>query len=368
MGIKHANNATATLASGIGTGDTAISLTAGHGARFPTLGTTDYFYGTLADASNNLEIVKVTARAGDSLTVVRAQDGTSAKAYSAGDKFELRPTNAWARAMDQEWIEAISTSGTDTYTGTMDPVPNGLNTNQIYPVLFANANTSTAPTLNLNSYGAKTIKLMGGLPLVPGNIKSGHVTFLMYDGTDFILLNPVTWGGKQSISIPATALTPRSANGCGSLQWTNGAANQPDVPYLAFDGSADEFAGFLMRMPKGWNEGTVTASFSWRRASGTGGANVVWGIRAVAIADADTPAAAFGTGATVTDNAQTTTANFSLSGETGECTIAGSPGAEELVFFEVYRDADNASDTLDAVDAWLTEVTLHLDMDASSDD
>lgn len=368
MGLKQSNNATATLASGIGTGDTSISLTAGHGARFPTLGSTDYFYATLADSSNNLEIIKVTARSGDTLTVVRAVDGLGPNAYSAGDKLECRPCNIWARASDQESMDVVTASGTDTYTGTLDPVPNGLNTDQIYLVEFPNANTAVAPTLNLNSYGAKTIKLPGGAELVPGNIKAGHVGILQYDGTDFILLNPSTTGGKQAISIPVTALQPRSANGCDFLNYAAGAANQPDIPYLAFDGAAKEYAGFLMRMPKGWDEGTVTAAFSWRRASGTGGANVVWGIRAVAVADNDTPAAAFGSDATVTDDAKTTTANFSLSGETSACTVAGSPGAEELVFFEVFRDGASGSDTLDSVDAWLSEVTLFINRDVSSDD
>lgn len=94
MGIKFTNNASATLGASIGTGDTTITLTAGQGALFPSLGGSDYFYSTLTDSSNNLEIVKVTARSVDTLTVVRAQDGTTAKAYLAGDKLELRPVAA----------------------------------------------------------------------------------------------------------------------------------------------------------------------------------------------------------------------------------------------------------------------------------
>jgi hypothetical protein len=58
------------------------------------LGAGDYFYATLIDTSNNLEIVKVTARATDTMTVVRAQDGTSSRAYNVNDRFELRPTAA----------------------------------------------------------------------------------------------------------------------------------------------------------------------------------------------------------------------------------------------------------------------------------
>jgi hypothetical protein len=52
------------------------------------------FYATLADASNNIEIVKVTARAADAFTIARAQEGTTAHAYTAGDRVELRLTAA----------------------------------------------------------------------------------------------------------------------------------------------------------------------------------------------------------------------------------------------------------------------------------
>lgn len=94
MTVKWTNNATTTIASGISSGDTSITLAGSTGALFPTLGAGDYFYGTLNNANNDIEIVKVTGRSGDVLTVVRAQEGTSAAAWVGGDKFELRPTAA----------------------------------------------------------------------------------------------------------------------------------------------------------------------------------------------------------------------------------------------------------------------------------
>jgi hypothetical protein len=94
MGIKLTNNAFATLAAGINSSATSITLTSGQGARFPTLTASDYFYATLIDTSNNLEIVKCTARSTDVLTVVRAQETTTARAYSTGDRIEIRLTAA----------------------------------------------------------------------------------------------------------------------------------------------------------------------------------------------------------------------------------------------------------------------------------
>jgi len=94
MGVKVKNNAFGTISAGISAADTTVVLDTGQGARFPTLGSGDYFYGTLVDTSNNIEIIKVTARSTDSMTVTRGQDNTTARAFAIGDRFELRPTAA----------------------------------------------------------------------------------------------------------------------------------------------------------------------------------------------------------------------------------------------------------------------------------
>jgi hypothetical protein len=94
MGLKVANNAFGTLNAGITSSDTTIVVNAGEGARFPSLSAGDYFFATLIDTTNNLEIVKVTARSTDTMTVVRGQDSTTARAFSTNDRFELRPVAA----------------------------------------------------------------------------------------------------------------------------------------------------------------------------------------------------------------------------------------------------------------------------------
>jgi hypothetical protein len=95
--ILLSDNAETTLASGINNSATALSVNAGDGAKFPTVvgGSGDYFRVTLRNASGVIERIKVTehSAASDSFpTVVRAQEGTSAVTWNAGDSVALRPT------------------------------------------------------------------------------------------------------------------------------------------------------------------------------------------------------------------------------------------------------------------------------------
>lgn len=90
MGHKLTNNAVATLAASITDIATSCTVASGAGAKFPALSAGDYFWATLVDSSGNIEIVKVTARATDTMTIVRGQDTTTARSFPSGSKFELR--------------------------------------------------------------------------------------------------------------------------------------------------------------------------------------------------------------------------------------------------------------------------------------
>ena len=94
MSVLFSNNASTTLSAGVG--DSATSITVADGSVFPAISGSDYAYLTLeVDSDPTLkEIVKCTARSGNTLTIVRAQDGTSARTFSTADKCELRLTAA----------------------------------------------------------------------------------------------------------------------------------------------------------------------------------------------------------------------------------------------------------------------------------
>lgn len=97
MSLKFSNFGKSQIASApSGTTGLSFTVTAGTGLLFPSLGAGDYFYGIFKDASGNHEIVKITARSTDSMTIAtggRGLDGTTARTWAAGDYFVGGLTN-----------------------------------------------------------------------------------------------------------------------------------------------------------------------------------------------------------------------------------------------------------------------------------
>lgn len=121
MAIKFANNAATTLASGITNSATSISVQ--DGSVFPSLGAGDHTYLTFDNKNGTREIVKLTAISGNTLTVVRGQDGTAATSFNAADSVELRLTAALLddassiTLSDGSSTDVYKTSNTLTFTG-----------------------------------------------------------------------------------------------------------------------------------------------------------------------------------------------------------------------------------------------------------
>ena len=100
-----ANNADSSLNGAIASDTAVLVLKAGEGNKFPSPTNGDFFLVTLfqrvGTTELNHEIVKCTSRVGDNLTVVRAQEGTTAKAFNSGDLVELRFTKGTAENFSQ---------------------------------------------------------------------------------------------------------------------------------------------------------------------------------------------------------------------------------------------------------------------------
>ena len=121
---KFTNNAVATLSASINSTATTVTVASGQGALFPTLSSGDYFYATIIDSSNNIEIIKVTARSTDSLTVVRAQEGTTGRSFTGGDNISLRVTaaglnNFAGQDKDNTFSGTNTFSGANTFSSTV---------------------------------------------------------------------------------------------------------------------------------------------------------------------------------------------------------------------------------------------------------
>lgn len=170
--------------------------------------------------------------------------------------------------------------------------------------------------------------------------------------------------GKQTLWFPAAAMTPRNTNGAapGLVEMTT---NRQMLNTLDFDPATLEYAQFVAQMPKQWNEGTITFLAVWSHAATATNFGVVWGLRALALSDDEAADAAWGTGVTVTD-AGGTTNDLYRTAESGAVTIGGAPAENDVVVFEVYRDATNGSDTM-AIDARLLGVAIFITTNAAVD-
>lgn len=178
------------------------------------------------------------------------------------------------------------------------------------------------------------------------------------------LKTTLTGAGSETIWVPATAMIARTTNGAasGTSELTT---NKIMVKTLDFDAATIEYAQFMVRMPKSWDLSTMTAVFEWCHATTTVSFGVVWAIQAMARSDAEALDNAFGTAVTVTDTGATADVKYT-SAATGAMTVGSTPAAEDLVVFQVYRDATNGSDTL-GVDAKLIGVTLKFGTSAYTD-
>ena len=123
--IQFANNAASTLAAGISNTATSLNVAPGDGSKFPSLTGSQYFMATLVKSDGTTEVIKVTARSTDTLTITRAAEPingvSTAYAFSAGDRIELRMTaGSLANELDRLDAAALTkvSNKVDNYTVT----------------------------------------------------------------------------------------------------------------------------------------------------------------------------------------------------------------------------------------------------------
>jgi hypothetical protein len=192
------------------------------------------------------------------------------------------------------------------------------------------------------------------------------VTDTTYSAGDGLTLSSTTFSndviGKQSIWIPAAAMYPTATAGCAAIASLDSGGNTgPDLYTLDFDGSSEEHAQFSIAMPSYWNESTVTFQVYWTSET-TDTDGVVWGLAGVALANDNSLNTAFGTEVVVADANIGTAKDLHVTSVSSAVTIAGSPAAGEICYFNIARVVGNGSDTA-AEDAKLIGVKLFYTVD-----
>jgi len=202
--LQFANNALSALASPITSADTTIYLQAGTGSLFPTPTSGQVFLATIYNSSStSYEIVLVTARSGDTVTVVRAQENTTAQTWLTGNSFGMYPTKGTMENNIQIDQLQLGTYTFGVAGGTANALTSQITSNlTVIPDGFLFVLKST----NLNT-GAATLQLTMGSTILPpapivkgngvaleaGNIAGfGYPLLLLYSASNgfFILQNP----------------------------------------------------------------------------------------------------------------------------------------------------------------------------------
>jgi hypothetical protein len=175
----------------------------------------------------------LTADLATGLTTALTKDGqTTPTANIPMGTFKITGLGAGSAATDaaqygqlQAGATTIATvSGTDTLTGSLTPAIAAYATGNLFSFVAVATNTGAA-TINLNSLGAKSITKLGTTALAAGDIVSGQIHLIEYDGTRFQLLNPSA-SRVSSISFGSTGLTPATATtGAVTVAGTLAAAN-----------------------------------------------------------------------------------------------------------------------------------------------
>ena len=95
------------------------------------------------------------------------------------------------RVLDANAVYYAADAGSnDSYAITLSPAPSAYAVGQKFSFKANTVNTGAA-TLNVNSLGAKTIVKYVNTTLADGDIAAGQFVTVIYDGTNFVLQNPV---------------------------------------------------------------------------------------------------------------------------------------------------------------------------------
>jgi len=158
--------------------------------------------GTFANASTTV--------AGKVEQATSAESKAGTDTGGTGAKTFVSPSDIAANVQNASYSFAADAEASDTYAITLAPAISAYATGQVFYFTANTANTGAA-TLNVNGKGAITIKKNHDQDLATGDIGSGQVVGVFYDGTNFQMLSQIAseglkcYGGKATITLAASA-------------------------------------------------------------------------------------------------------------------------------------------------------------------
>ena len=118
-----------------------------------------------------------------------------------------------------------SVSGTDTITAVGAPVVAAYAAGQMFYFVATGDNTG-AVTLNIDALGAKAVTRDGSVALAAGDIKSGEVVVVVYDGTRFQVVSQLNSAGNATF---ANVSITSALNVGGVATFAAGSAAAPSI-------------------------------------------------------------------------------------------------------------------------------------------
>jgi len=164
--------------------------------------------------------------------------------------------------------------------------------------------------------------------------------------SNYYKIHPDKIGRKtESIILTAQGIWPRYTLGCVASDNVETTTVKRYISRIGFSNSAKSYAECEFVLPWYYDGGTITARFHWFVTTTTAG-NVLWGIQGLVAGDGDSLDAADGTAQEISDATQVTAYDLLITEPTPAITLAGTPAGAKTCLLSIYRDPDDALDTL----------------------
>ncbi len=258
----------------------------------------------------------------------------------------------------------------NAYVATLSPAIASYSAGLVVRFLPANANTTTNPTLNVNSVGAATITKFGTSALVANDLVTTQIAEVVYDGTDWELQNPNTVANVVTSSstntftnktfnqegtgnvlttvsvLPFNAALCNNSTPAPALSLPTTAAPTPNCltgtniqsATLDYDHSTAENAVYQTILPH-TQTGNIDISLYWLVTSGGGSGAVKWTISTACAATGATFDTAYNSAQTVTTSVGS---NNNVTESTQTSLTTTGCAVDDVMYIKIGRDVSDS--------------------------